>query len=341
MLHTAVYSGKEAMQAKLVDSLEHRREAREQIRDNYFTKNDLTERSERLSLPHRVTVITAEGDILDRKFRLLAVGGHATVTPERMDAHFKQALGDWRTKAIVFRVSSPGGEVLASDEIAAMVEEANARKPVFISMGDVAASGGYMISAPGTKIFAKKLTITGSIGVFLGKFNLAGLFEKLDLHKQILGTAPYPGLYSEDRPWTEEERKVMLRRLNTYYESFVGDVAHYRSLSGPEAESAAKGRVWLGERAKALHLVDADGGLYETVAAAAERVGLREGDYEVNAIEDEAPLFSLFGEDYGVKAELRELAAGLLSPDAARTLERMGAMARNPLMYLSPVVRFE
>jgi len=105
----------------------------------------------------------------------------------------------------VLRVSSPGGEILASNEIAAMVESTKAKKPIIVSMGDVAASGGYLISAPADKIFAQPLTVTGSVGVFLGKFSLANLYKKIDLRKEVVSQAPYAGLLSEGKPWSPEE----------------------------------------------------------------------------------------------------------------------------------------
>src|SRR5262249_40561148 len=162
-------------------------------------------------------------------------------------------------KAIVLRVSSPGGEVLASDEIAGIIERARKQKPVVVSMGDVAASGGYLISAPADRIFLEPMTVTGSIGVFLGKFNLAGLLKKIELQKEVLSYAPHAGLFSEDRPLTNEGREILTRRLNQYYDSFVSFVAKSRGIPKEDAEAAAKGRVWLGEQARNLKLADERG----------------------------------------------------------------------------------
>jgi protease-4 len=310
---TALYGADEAKQAGLVDSV-----------DSYAANNDgeraesivstTEERSESLALPPRVAVIVAAGDIMENKVRALSLGGETQVTPAQVKAQLDAALADSRTAAIVLRVDSPGGEILPSHEISVMVEKARERKPVVISMGDVAASGGYYISAPADRIFADPLTFTGSIGVF-----------------------PHAALFAEDRPWSAEDRAVFVRRLNGYYTGFVSYVARNRHLSQTDAEAAAKGRVWLGDHAQMLALVDQNGGYREAIAYAAKKAGL-DDDYEVWPLRESVGIFDFFGDQglmaAGAAAPGRVL-TGLFSPEAIRSLRWLESLRSNPFLYLS------
>ena len=259
-----------------------------------------------------------------------------------MEKNFKKALGDYRTEAVVLRVASPGGEVVASDEIASVVASAKEKKPIIVSMGYVAASGGYLISAPATRIFASSLTLTGSIGVFLGKFNVGNLYKKLELHKEILTHAPFAGLMTEHRPWTAKEREILVRRLDQYYDGFVTYVAEQRHLSRQSAEAAAKGRVWLGADAKVRHLTDESGGYYEAVRSAASEAGVTGDDYEVAIVEDSRGLLDFFGDEGPfMESPLEPLARGLLSEPLLEDLRWMERLRTSPFLYLSPLRTME
>ncbi len=292
-------------------------------------------RRDALALPPRVTVVVAAGNILPNRIRLLALGGEDQVTPSTMEKKFKRAKSDPRTEAIVLRVSSPGGEVLASQQIASQIEELKTHLPVFASMGDVAASGGYYISAPANRVFADPMTVTGSIGVFLGKFNLAGLYRFLDLHKEVMTQAPYPGLYSEERPWTKTERAVMERRLHNYYDSFLQYVAEQRSVPRPKVAEAAQGRVWTGTQALEHRLVDELGGYYETLLAAGAARGYAPGEFEVNEIEAGGGLFEMFSDDTWARA--RSSATLSLLPPEMRDWLWVTELRHSPFLYLAPI----
>lgn len=304
-----------AVQAKemgLIDDIAHFEADFDKRTSGMIVRTDVRELSDRLSLPRRVAIVVARGDILKREMKLLSFAGENQITPERLSRSLKRAVGDKYTDAVVLRVSSPGGEVVASDEIAAEVKKTNDVKPVVVTMGDVAASGGYFIAAPATKIFAQPLTITGSIGVFLGKFNFKELYKKIDLNKEVLTHAPYPGLLSEDRPWSEAEKKIMVKRLDEYYAGFVAHVAKYRHLKIDEAEKAAKGRVILGAEATGLKIVDSHTGYLDSVNEAAKLAGLEPGEYVTYVVQDGGGLLDLFG-DEGPLAKLPEPAEGLVS----------------------------
>jgi protease-4 len=325
----------------LVDAIDHLTEADENW--PHGVRESIAVRSTELVLPPRVAVIVAEGDILGKRIPLLSFAGNAQVTPHRLQNRFKAALSDPRTGIIVLRVSSPGGEVVASDEIASFVEEAKRKKKsVIVSMGDVAASGGYMISAPADRIFAQDLSVTGSIGVFLGKFNLGNLYKKIELHKEILSRAPYAGLLTEDRAWTTAERDVLLRRLNQYYDSFVGYVAKNRRITKDQAETAAQGRVYLGAEALAHKLIDQKGGYYDAIQYAANQMGYAPTEYQSWLVEDPKSLFELFDAEsvFASTDALGSLSELGMSPLLGQ-IEWMARFKQSPFLYWSPIQRFE
>lgn len=334
----ALFSAEDALSQKLVDSVDRANEEMEKLSHQYIVRENTHYQVERLNLPPRVSVIVADGTIMQNKVRLLSLTGGIQVTPEKMQRRFKYALNDRLTKAIVLRVTSPGGEILASQEIADIIQFAKTKKPVVVSMGDVAASGGYMISAPATRIFANSLSVTGSVGVFLGKVNLEGLLKKIDLRKEIVSSAPYAGILSESRSWTSEERALMIRRLNQYYESFVGFVANERKISKEEAEKAAKGRVWLGVDAKRLKLIDELGGLHEALHFAAHQAGIGTDTFEVNVIRENYGPFALPEDDLLLSKELgfTETALSLIGPKTLTELVWMARLSQDPFLYWAP-----
>ena len=152
-------------------------------------------------------------------------------------------------RAIVLRVDSPGGSGTASDAIWREVSLAQKAKPVVVSMGDYAASGGYYIAMGADAIVAEPGTITGSIGVFSGKFSLRGLYDKLGVSQETVRRGKNATLFSSWEPWTEEER-AKVRGLNeAFYETFVTKAAEGRKKTPPEIDAVAQGRVWTGEEA--------------------------------------------------------------------------------------------
>ena len=333
LMKQALLGPKDAEAAGLIDGIGSFSDEMEKIKEQYVVVDNLQANQDRMVLPPRIAVIVADGDIVDKKIGALSLSGQSMVTPEKIRENFKRALSDSRTEAIVLRISSPGGEILASDEIAAQVEQAAKQKPVIVSMGSVAASGGYFIAAPADRIFADPLTITGSIGVFLGKFNFGPLYKKIDLNKEIITNSPYPGLFSEDRAWSKEERQVLIGQVNQFYDSFVSYVSDKRSMDKTTVDKLARGRVWLGTDAVSNHLVDESGGFLEAVRYAAKKANLEEGKYDRWVIGETRPLFDLFGDADGMITSPIQL----LSPEAFRDLHWMSRGAENPFLYLSPV----
>jgi len=192
--------------------------------------------------------------------------------------------------AVVLRIDSPGGSALASELIYQAIKDLRSKKPVIVSMGDVAASGGYWISLAADKIFAYDQTITASIGVISGKFILRGLYDKLGINKEILTTGPAAAIYSDYQSFSPEEKEYILSQINAVYRNFKDRVKESTGLSIDEIERLAQGRAWSGRRALQLHLVQKRGGLGAAISEAARMAGLR--DFSVELLPEKRSLLS-------------------------------------------------
>jgi len=173
-----------------------------------------------------------------------------------------------RVKAVVIRINSGGGSALASELIWQAVRRLGKKKPVVVSMGDVAASGGYYIAAAAGTIFARPNTITGSIGVIGGKLSLAGLFQKIGVTSEVIARGARADLFTLARPWTTEEKQLLQTYMARTYRLFLQRVATGRKLTVDAVGKVAEGRVWSGRAALRHHLVDRLGGLLDAVREA-------------------------------------------------------------------------
>ena len=216
----------------------------------------------------KIAVIFAQGEIW------YGEGGSDVIGQGIINDALKKAREDKNVKAIVLRVNSPGGSALASDIIWREIEITKQSKPVVVSMGDVAASGGYYIAAGADKIFAEPTTITGSIGVFGTIPNISELAENIGVNAEQVGTNKNSVDYSLFEPMNDSFRSNVLEGIEATYETFLDRVAQGRGFTLAQADSVAQGRVWSGVDAKRLGLVDELGGLDEAIAAAAEMVEL-------------------------------------------------------------------
>lgn len=181
----------------------------------------------------------------------------------------KQAKEDQDVKAIILRINSPGGGVAESAEIydQLMKLKKKTNKPIYVSMGTMAASGGYYIAAAGDKIFASPETITGSIGVIMQSVNYEGLAKKYGVELVTIKSGPYKDIMNPARKMTEAEREILQRLINDSYDAFVDVVAKGRKLPEDTVRKLADGRIYDGRQAKALHLVDEFGYLDDVIAA--------------------------------------------------------------------------
>jgi protease-4 len=230
----------------------------------------------------RVAVVVGSGEIVDGGGSGGVISGDATAELIR------KARLDKDIKALVLRIDSPGGSVTASEQIyRELLAFKSTKRPVVISMGDLAASGGYYISAPADEIWASPATITGSIGIF-GLFPTAPrTFEKLGIGVDGVGTTPLSGDLRIDRPVGPAASMLLQSTIEHGYEEFLGKVVAGRKKTRDEVDAIAQGRVWSGRDALRLGLVDKLGSFDEAVASAAKRAGLTEGKYQRDYLEPE------------------------------------------------------
>lgn len=269
----------DALKYKLVDGLKYNDQVMDEIKSRLGLSGD--EKVNFISLSkyesatdvatgkgedNRIAIIYAQGSI---------VGGDSekdeTISSGQFVKLIREARQDKDVKAIVFRVNSPGGSALASESIWRELTLAKKSKPVVVSMGDYAASGGYYISCMADSIFAQPNTLTGSIGVFAVLPNLQGFFKnKLGVTFDGVKTAQYADLGNTSRPLTEVEKKFIQNSVDSIYSTFKGRVVEGRKLSGVIVDSIAQGRVWSGVQAKELGLVDRIGGIDDAIKCAAK-----------------------------------------------------------------------
>ena len=226
-----------------------------------------------------LAVISAEGAIMTGRSGggESPLSGGQTIGADDVAKAFYKAIDDDDVKAIVFRVSSPGGSDTASEQILAAVRAAKAAgKPVVVSMGTYGASGGYWIASQASQIVAEPTTLTGSIGVFGGKFALGGALARfgIDAHDLSIG-GDYAGALGMGAPMTPTQRAAFSAWMNHIYDGFIGRVAQGRGLAPDQVREIAKGRVWTGAQAKALGLVDGLGGFYQAVDRAKALAGIK------------------------------------------------------------------
>jgi protease-4 len=225
----------------------------------------------------KVAVVYAQGEIVNGEGSTDQIGGTSFARELR-----KLRL-DNSVRAIVLRVNSPGGSVTASEEIQRELVLLNAKKPVVVSMGTLAASGGYWISTAARRVFAQPTTLTGSIGVFAVFPNLKGIAEKNGITTDTVSTARYADIYSIARPRTNAELALVQRSIDAVYDAFLQRVANARSLPLDSVAAIAEGRVWSGADALALGLVDEMGDLNDAIVHAADLAQLGD-DYGLSEV---------------------------------------------------------
>jgi protease-4 len=218
---------------------------------------------------NKIAVIYAVGEIGPGRNAVSPLGGQM-MGSETIARQFRRARNDDSVKAVVVRVDSPGGVAFSSEVIRHELELTKAEKPVVVSMSDVAASGGYWLSMSANRIIAEPGTITGSIGVLSGKFNVQGLYEKLGLSTDYIATTPNSTLEYPLQNFTPEQRDLEMKNMRETYHDFIQGVAEGRHMKIEDVDKIAQGRVWTGEQARKLGLVDELGGLHTAIARARE-----------------------------------------------------------------------
>jgi protease-4 len=283
LIDNAPYNAKAAKEAGLIDGASYRDEVHKELKTRLGYKEsedlhlvraseyrDVDAQSLGLNQGERIAVIYATGDIGSGRSQN-SPSGDQSIGSDTLSKAVRDAANDKSIKAIVMRVDSPGGSGLASDIIWHAVDEARQKKPVVISMSDVAASGGYYIAASANKIVAEPSTITGSIGVVAGKPVVKGLYDWLGITNEYVLRGKNAGMFRETEKFNDAERaKFEAWIKTTYYEDFVPKVAKGRNKSAEYIDSVGQGRVWTGAQGKNNGLVDEFGGLDRAVEIAKE-----------------------------------------------------------------------
>jgi protease-4 len=312
------------------------RKADEKVR--YISLDEYTEkvRGNRKLQDEKVAVLFAEGEIIDGKSN-----NDYQIASEDFAESIRKLRRNDKIKAVVLRVNSPGGSAQASEVILRELQLLKAKKPLIVSMGDVAASGGYYIASYADSIFALPTTITGSIGVFGMLFNVEDMMKnKLGVTFDEVKNAPYADFPTAARPLNAEERRRMQAVIDTIYVTFKQRVVNGRKLSATLIDSVAQGRVWTGEDALAIGLVDGLGNLDRAIKSAAAKADLK-GDYQVVTYPEPVDRFESLmrrfsGSNASSAAAISTAIANELGPDydfyrQARKLRRMNGKA---MMYM-------
>ncbi len=227
----------------------------------------------------RIALVIGEGTIAR------GIDGSTTgiLSPESFGKVLEEVADDDRIRGVILRINSPGGDAVASDELLHDVKELSDRKPMVISMSDLAASGGYFMAMSGDRIIAYPGTITGSIGVIYGKVNAQGLYEKLGIQVESLKRGRFADIDASYKPLNEEERAKLREGVDSVYGRFLEVVAEGRSRPVEEIAPEAEGRAWLGAQAVGNGLVDELGGLTRAVEVIREEAGL-DPDEEIQLV---------------------------------------------------------
>ncbi|UBF26111.1 signal peptide peptidase SppA [Kovacikia minuta CCNUW1] len=258
---------------KLTDSKEKDKSFRQISLKSYARVAEDALEKERNST-NKIAVVYAEGEIVNGE------GGDGEVGGDRLAKQLRQIRQNKTIKAVVLRVNSPGGSVTASEVIQREVILTRKEKPLVVSMGSVAASGGYWISTYSDRIFAEPNTITGSIGVFGVLPNIQKLANNNGITWDVVKTGRFADTFTISRPKTPQEIALIQRSVDIFYNEFLTKVSESRKLAKPKVAEIAQGRVWSGQRAKAIGLVDELGGMDAAIQDAAKRAKLGD-DWEL------------------------------------------------------------
>jgi protease IV len=280
-LSQGVYGPLAAMEAGIVDAIAYPDElgpilAEAGLRPRIITDYaDRRHADRRWGRPPTIAVIPITGTIVQGEtptgpFQSADVTGSSTVVRA-----IERAVEDPSVAAIVLRIDSPGGEVHASDLIWRAARRANEEMPVVASMGSVAASGGYYVAMGARHVVANPSTITGSIGVFAGTFDLSGLLGKLGIHQAVFLRGDQADIFGVSGPWSDAERATVQAYVDESYEEFLARVADARGLNRDQVDAVAQGRVWTGAQAKRRRLVDQLGTFQDAVEHAKAEAGIR------------------------------------------------------------------
>jgi protease-4 len=276
-----------------------------------------------------IAIIYATGEIMPGESSGGGFTSGATMGSETMVEALKQAREDDSIKAVVLRIDSPGGSVIASDVIWRAVQITKAKKPVVVSMSDLAASGGYYIAMGASAIVAQPGTLTGSIGIFTGKFVTKDLYTKVGVTTEAIKRGANADMYSSSRKFTEAERVKIEKDLRDSYDVFISKVAEGRGMDKQKVDDIAQGRVWIGEKGKEIGLVDELGGLDRAIEVAKTKAGLH-GEQGLVILPRKRSLFDKLRDTKGLVQAGMTAAAPPLPAPVSEAMEDASAWSRLP-----------
>jgi protease-4 len=313
----------DALKYKLVDGLKYKDEILDEIKNRTgieskkniesvdigdYTKSDAAkdddDTGKNNSSKNRIAIVYASGEINDGD------GDDNSIGSETISEALRKVRLDSKVKAVVFRVNSPGGSSLASDVIWREVMLTKKVKPIIVSMGDYAASGGYYISCAADTIFAEPNTITGSIGIFAILPNMQKLFnDKLGITFDGVKTGKYADLGDISRPLNPDEREILQNQVNRGYDEFTQAVADGRHKTQAYINSIGQGRVWTGEQAIKIGLVDHLGNINDAIACAAKKAKLK--NYKLVPYPEQKSIFDKFGSNISAQVRMNAVKSEL------------------------------
>ena len=327
-----VTDGESAIKAKLVDGLLYKDELIKKLAT--FAKLEKDKEPEAISITKYDQVAAKDEKFSHEKISVIYANGEVVMGSDSQNLSEKEisnairtARKDENTKAIVLRVNSPGGSALASDIIWREMDLARKVKPVVVSMGDYAASGGYYITAPANVIYAQPTTLTGSIGVFGVLFDVQkGLKDKLGISVDVAKTNEHADLGTPFRSLTSNENQVIQMEVERIYKTFTSHVSAGRRLPVSYVDSIGQGRVWSGSMAQKLKLVDKIGGLTDAIAEAAKLARVKE--YRIVELPEQKDALSEMLEDFTGESISTYFAKGQLG-DAFESYNEIRSFVKN------------
>ncbi|WP_168211018.1 signal peptide peptidase SppA [Persicimonas caeni] len=301
-----------------------------------------------------IAVVVIEGSIVRGRSGRTPFINEVIAGSDTLTQIFDKLRRDPLVRAVVVRIDSPGGSAVGSDLIYREMRRLAEKKPVVASMGNIAASGGYYVAAGADEIFASPNTLTGSIGIFTGKFSISKLADVIGIGSTKIERGDRSGAFDIYQPWTEEEKKGVARSITYLYKLFIQQVARTRPLSPEEVDAVGRGRIWDGVSAEDKKLVDQLGGLMDAIRRAEELAGVRRGEVTYELYPESLGLFD--ASDTSVTAKLARKLFGQQEPVAFSADAALGSLVRRlgkgillpalyedgePLMLLPHVVEID
>jgi protease-4 len=352
LLDEGPFLPEDALRAGLVDDLAYEDQVRDRLKPGGRSQNKLTlEEYDRVSPTslglnrgQRIAVIYAAGTITSGRSGYDPLAG-PSVGSDTLVEYIRKVRDDRSIRAVVLRIDSPGGAAIASDVIwreLTLLRDATLKRPLVVSMSDLAASGGYYIAMAAPTIVAEPGTLTGSIGIYGGKIATGGTYGKLGANIESVSIGRYAEIDSPVRPYTPEERAKIDAQLQAFYEQFVEKAAESRHMTPEQVDAIAQGRVWTGRQAKDLRLVDALGGLDKAVEIAKQQAKIPAStEVELVIYPSRRTLYEILSTQFGGGDGAARLDAALglgKGGSVAATLARASLFRRGEVLALMPYV---